>query len=245
MLQELIQVMDEPLAGASLADIADAIEGRNILAKRTQSGRHEAGKKLRRRYRLDPQDPVFSAFVAAWQREDRSDQRALLAYLLYATRDGFFRHFVAEWLSPRLAVPGTIIKPEDVTSFIERLALSDPNVAKWGAKTRDHVAKHALTAIGEFGLAEGDQTKRLTRPVVGGVVAWYAARIAALQKLSERDIPGSEWFRLLGLDLERAMDALSQLNDLGLGRFRVVGGVVQVHLAPLGGGDDRDDPAAR
>lgn len=235
LLSELRLLMERPLEVTPPAEIQRWIVEENILAKRTQSGRVKVAKKLRERYLLDPGRAVFSDFCNAWRATDDDSQRALLAYLLFGARDGFFRTSACRWLSPRLRQPGTpLTPPADFERFIGVVAAEHPGVASWGNTTRLRASQHFLTAARDFGLATGKVNKVSVRPAVGPVVTWYSARLSILQKLPPRDALTSDWFVMLGFDMAEAVHALYGMAASGLGRFRIEGQVVELDLTPLG-----------
>ena len=236
LLTELRAVMECPVESASAGDIVAWIVEGNVAAKRTQSGRVEVLKKLRRRYGLDPASPRFAAFTSAWRAATDGAQQGLLAYLLYGTHDGFVRMASCEWLAPRLRQTAMLLPREEVDRYIDALAHREPDVEGWGPATRLSVAQHYLTAVRDYGLASGTVRKRSVKPLVGPVVTHYCATLALLEGLSPRDALTSDWFRMLGLDLPQVVDALYKMAGEGLGKFRVEGQVVELQLNDLRAG---------
>jgi hypothetical protein len=76
----------------------------------------------------------------------------------------------------------------------------------------------------------------MVRPRPGAQVALFAARLGRLQGLSDRQVLDSDWFRLLGLDGERASDLLYAANRAGVLGFRMQADVVELTLPPLEAG---------
>lgn len=205
----------------------------NILSKRTQSGRVEVAKKLQRRYLLDRDQAVFSDFCDAWRATHDDSQTALLACLLFGARGGFFRMSACRWLYPLLRRPGTALRTESFQRFVNTLGEEHPRVASWANSTKLSVSQHFLTAVRDFGLAKGKANKVSHRPSIGPIVAWYAARLAELQNLPPREALQSDWFVMLGLNLDESIHVLCDMTASGLGRFRAEGQVVELETFPL------------
>jgi hypothetical protein len=230
MWVEMQTLLAHGIAGKSKTELQSLVVEGNILAKRTRANRLEVWKKLSARYLLDPEHPAFRAFLENFYLETSTSQRGLLAYLLFAANDALVRRIGVEWLSPRFSKSGSVLKTEDLEAFVVRLGTEQPSVAQWSVTTRRRVLQHYLGAVRDFGLAQGKMQKRVLRPHVGSRPTVFAIRLAALQGLKPREVVQSEWFRLLGLDLNSTLTKLYQLNAEGLARFRVQGDVIELSL---------------
>ena len=98
------------------------------------------------------------------------------------------------------------------------------------------VRQHALSALKDFGLLAGSAKKRVVVPRPGPPVTFFAARLAKLQGLSDRQVLDACWFRLLGLGTEHTIDLLYAASRAGLLEFRIQAEVVELILPPVEAG---------
>ena len=202
----------------------------NVLAKATHSGRDQVWRKLSRRYVMDPESPLFQAFCRAYYAESSPGQRALLGYLLMSAHDYVVRRVSLTWLLPRLERAGRLLRAEELSEHLDALAGECPEWRTWAASSRVRWNAHYLGAVRDFGLATGKAVKRSTPPVVGNTVVAFAARLGQFEGLSPKAILTSDWFALLDLGLDQAVDKLLRLQAEGLARFRIQGDVVELAL---------------
>lgn len=202
----------------------------NILGKATFSNRQQVWAKMKRRYRLNQHDPVFHYFLESYSTDTSTSQRGLLGYLLLCASDALVQRISQDWLVPRLLRPGSLLRTEEVETYLITLSKERPAIAKWTTDTRLHISQHYLGAVRDFGLAEGKAIKRTLSPQVGSQVLVYAIKLGMLQELKPVEILQSVWFRLLGIELDEAISRMYQLNAEGLIKFRMVGNIAELAL---------------
>jgi hypothetical protein len=103
-------------------------------------------------------------------------------------------------------------------------------VRGWSPASRENIASHYLTLLGEFGLARGAQRKFSVRPAPGAAPVRFLLRAVLLDRGSNLAAVQSPLFRLLGLSLDEVVDLLFRLNAAGALRCRIQGDVVDLDL---------------
>src|ERR1700730_2216795 len=82
LYNELHQLLDTEGHALPTADYRSRVIDQNWLTKPSAAARGKLWKELKARYRLDPSDPLFSAFWAEWKRSGSEVERSLTAYVL-------------------------------------------------------------------------------------------------------------------------------------------------------------------
>lgn len=141
-----------------------------------------------------------------------------------------FRTLNLGWLVPHLADVGRDVEVAEVLQAITKLERDHPEVKRWGGSTRLSLAQHYLGALRDFGFARGIARKRLARPHVGPRVVLFACELLLGRQVAPREILQHPLVRVLGLDLQGAIDALDELDRLGVIGFRAQGGVVNLDI---------------
>lgn len=206
----------------------------NVAGKRSGSAQMWLWKRIKLRYVLDLNVPEFQAFLYGMRAATSTDERGLLCFLMLGRTDRLFREVVLECVSPFLDEPGREIKADDINQAVRRRAgLSGRSGKEWSENTFNRTHKHLLTSLKDFGVLIGSNVKRTARPRPGGQTALFAARLARLQGLTDRQILESDWFKQLGLNADRAVDLLYVANRSGALGFKMQADVVEVTLPPL------------
>lgn len=89
MVDDLTQILEYSREYTTQAQFAEAIEGDNILGKRSAQARKLATRHLSKLYGLDSRIPLFRAFRFLWDRE--VEGRRLLCLLVAYSRDAILR----------------------------------------------------------------------------------------------------------------------------------------------------------
>ena len=203
----------------------------NCLARSSTAARHKLWTELHSRYRLDTQDPVFSAFWKEWRRCTSDAEKSLTAYTLLALNDKLVADLGTEWLFPLLRRAPAELRVNDVRAFIQLSARQHPEVSNWSHETTSAVAQKYCASLRDFGLAMGKTKKITVRPALYAAPVRLLVRALRLVGTAPLDLVRAPIFRLLGIEATEAIDALGELNRAGALRFRMQGDIVELELA--------------
>jgi hypothetical protein len=213
---------------ATADDYRTLLLDQNAAGKDSATARMWAWKRLKLRYALDPGIAEHQPFLAAMRSTADPSQRGLIAFLMFARTDRLFREVTLDCVSPYLSKEGTIIEPEDIEAAIRRRA--EVAGLRWSASAQRTASHHLLSALKDFGLIRGSRTRRTVRPRPGAEVTRFATWLGRLERLTDRQILDSQWFRLLGLDRDQAADLLYAASRAGILSFRMQADVVELRL---------------
>jgi len=227
---ELHQLLDTSSARLSSTEYRARVLDENVLGRSSSAARSKLWKELKGRYRLDGDDPIFSAFWTEWRRCESDPERGLTAYVLLALNDRFVADIGVEWLFPLLRRAPAEIRVADILAFISRAEPAHPEVRSWSEKTRLAVAQKYAASIRDFGLAKGTTRKSTIRPALYASPVRLLVHALRLAGIGPLEIVRSRVFRLLALDESEVIDALGELSRLGTLRFRMQGDVVELDI---------------
>lgn len=203
----------------------------NCLNRSSSSARRKLWEELRKRYLLDFDSPLFSAFWQEWHRCKSESELGLTAYILLALNDRLVADLGFNWLYHHLRRAPADLRVDDVRSFIKRAAETDhPEVLGWTEDTRRHVAQHYMASIRDFGLARGKVRKTSIRPALYGAPVRLLIRALRLARTPDLEIVTAPVFRLLALEGTDVIDALGELNRQGELRFRMQADVIELEI---------------
>lgn len=213
-------------ADAPLASYQERIIRENVAGKVSEVSRIKLFRQLRERYVLEFALPEFRAFRWAFDVAGSANDRGLICLLMMARADSLFRELSRRVISSH--AEASVVSPTFVESELESL-LRKAGVT-WSADTIQHVRQHVLSSLKDFGVLEGSRTKvrKSVRP--GPVVAAFAAYLADLEGNTPRQTLSSVWFKLLGMDEDRAAESLRNAHRAGLLAFRLQADVVELKL---------------
>lgn len=211
-------------------DFRELVVERNVLSRPSTSSRKKSWKELKPRYLLDAEHPLFAAFWTEWIRCESEAEKAQTAYCLFALNDRLVTDVGLELLFPLLRRAPAPIRVEDVLSFINLTKTSHPETASWTDNTKRAVARKYTASVRDFGLAKGTINKTTVRPALYGApvrLLIHALRIAGRNDI---EIVQASIFRLLALDSNEVIGALSELNRQDELRFRMQGDIVELDI---------------
>lgn len=230
LFTEIHQLLDGEVRALGAAEYRRQVVDENRLAKPSKAARLKLWKELKARYRLDSEDPLFSAFWTEWQRCTSEQERGLTAYVCFALNDRLVADLGVHFLYPLLRKAPAEVRLADVLAFIERAYRAHPEARAWSGATRMAVAQKYTASIRDFGLARGTVRKTSVRPALYGAPVRLLVRALRLAEVAPLDIVRAPAFRLLCLDTTEVIDALGELNRVGALRFRMQGDVVELDV---------------
>ncbi|MBM3301725.1 MAG: DUF1819 family protein, partial [Deltaproteobacteria bacterium] len=226
----LLDAASQPLKSNGFREL---VVERNVLSKPSTSSRRKTWKELKSRYLLDSGHPLFAVFWAEWIRCESEAEKAQSAYCLLALNDRLVADLGSELLFPLLRRAPQLFRSDDVLAFINRAKTLHPEITSWTENTKEAVAKKYTTSIRDFGLAKGTVNKTTVRPALYGAPVRFLIRALRITGRKDLEIVQASVFRLLALDSNEVIDALSELNRQNALRFRMQGDVVELEI----GGD--------
>jgi hypothetical protein len=220
-------------AGASAQSSSDyraLILQHNCLAKRTSSSRNKAWKELKTRYLLDPSNVLFRDFLEEWRRCTSDQERALTAYCLLALNDCLVADLGSNYLFPRIRKAPTDVRQDDILAYLHASEAKHPELKEWTRNTTIAVVQKYVASIRDFGLAKGVYKKQTVRPALYASPVRLLIRALRSSRNGDLKIIRSPWFRLVGLDTQEVVDALSELSRQGKLAFRMQADIVELDL---------------
>ena len=203
----------------------------NLLARSTSSARSKLYQELKCRYILDPEIPLFSAFLEEWKRVTVDEEKDLLAFVLLALNDRTVMVISCEWFFPYLRRADSELRVGDLETFLQRLGRSGHSeISDWTESTLKHVAKHFLATVRDCGLAQGSAKKRAHRPALYPAPIRFLLRALQLIRCPLPDIIVHESFKIVGIDPKEVIGTLSELNRHDAIRFRHQADVIELNL---------------
>lgn len=230
LFTELHQLLDAEDRALTSAEYKSRVVDENRLARPSMAARAKLWKELKARYRLDAEDPLFSAFWTEWRRSTSEAERGLTAYVFFALNDRLVADLGTEWLYPLLRRAPTDIRIADVLAFIERAFRSHPEARAWTEKTRLAVAQKYTASIRDFGLARGTARKTSIRPAIYGAPIRLLVQALRLAGVAPLDLVQAPAFKLLCIEASEVINALGEMNRIGALRFRMQGDVVELDV---------------
>lgn len=223
-------LLDSQDTALSSAEYRALVVMENRLSRKTTSAKAKLWEELKKRYRLDSADPLFTSFWMEWRRCGSEAERGLTAYLLLALNDRFVADLGIEFLFPLLRRAPAELRVDDVLAFIERARTVHPEVEGWSENTRHAVAQKYSASIRDFGLAKGTYNKTTVRPALYGAPVRLLVRALRSMGTGALELLNAPAFRLLGLEGTEVIDAFGELNRVGALRFRMQGDVVELDI---------------
>lgn len=230
LFRELQALLAAAAGDAGTAEFRDLIVEQNVAGKPSAAQRRQVWWRLKLRYVLDPEIAEYRAFRAAME-EASPGERGLLCLLMFARNDRLFREITLVNVSPLLAAPNTLIDTNAVEAAI--VGASREANLRWSPTTCNRAKGDLLSSLKDFGALQGRTTKRTVAVHLTPVVTVFAARLALLHGLTERQVLDSVWFRILGVDRDAAADALYTASRVGALTFRMQADVVELILPAL------------
>lgn len=212
------------------ASFRSLVVDENRLVRKSIAARKKAWQELKTRYILQPEHPLFAAFLSEWNRCRSEPERGLTAYVLLALNDRLVADLGIRWLFPRLRRAPAEVRIADIRGFIDGATALHPEVAAWSDQTRAAVAQKYAASIRDFGLARGKVNKVTTRPALYGAPVRLLVRVLRLVGISPTEMIQARVFRLLALDGQDVVDALGELNRTNALSFRMQGDVVELEV---------------
>lgn len=223
MFAEFKQLHEALPWDASIAEYRSAIEGRNILAKPTQSSRVKSFRHLVELYGLDCRTPLFRA-LRVWGKEQPADL-PLMAMMCVYGRDSQLRHSfeLIESLSP-----GTVMPREKMEEYLEQ---GFPGV--FSPAMRKSLAQNVNTTWTVCGHLEGKAKKTRCSPRPGWAASTYAMFMGYLLGLRGEILLSSVLGKLAGAPPSQIAAHLSTASSRHFLRLRHGGGVIEIDFSEM------------
>ena len=153
-----------------------------------------------------------------------------LAYLYYVLRDRLTYDFVIGPLWDKWRSETTHIAPGDFYFFLASVSETAPEVKKWSEETRVKLASITLTALRDFGILKGRQTKYIQRSPVTDETVFHLLCILWAEGIRGQEIiKALDWRIFLWNEIDVA-NALNKLAQKGWIRFEKGGQTVIIEM---------------
>jgi hypothetical protein len=215
MLADLCRVMDTPPEEAE-----QAILERNILHKRTGSGRRLALRHLRSLYGFGAPTPILWAMTALWARA--GDGLSIIALLAALAREGLLRESCQLVLSAPI---GASVQATDFAALFERY-----HPGRYTAKTLASLSRNCASSWTQSGHLSGKLSKARARPAVSPAAAAFAALLGSLAGFGGPALLASPWVAVLDRSRAGVLSLLKRAEGEGLLRLRAAGGIVDIEV---------------
>jgi hypothetical protein len=161
MIDDAIRVFNY-LANTDLTDFLDT-QIQQILPIKTESSRRRIFQELLRRF-LQMDKLVVDYFVQA----ERKEQIVILYYSVLKSYQLLF-DVVFQVLIPKYGRGDKMLTQMDVFAFLDSKVLEQPQIEKWGIRTRKNMAGIVLMMLKEVGI----QQKQQIMPLNGSKELWH------------------------------------------------------------------------
>ena len=223
MLTEIRQLFAVLPLEASLDDYHSAIDGRNVLAKPTQSSREKSFRHLVELYGLDLKKPLFRTLRML--AKDQPADLPLMAMLCTYARDPQLRHSfeLIDVISPGSVLPRQKMETHLETGF--------PGLFSEGMKKS--LAQNVNTTWTACGHLEGHTKKVRSRPRPGWAAATYAMYVGYLVGLRGEILLNSVFGHLVAAAPAQLTAHLTTAAARHWLRLRNAGGVIEIDFSQL------------
>lgn len=203
---------------------------RNLLSRASVSSRKKIWSELKKRYILDSNNQLFSAFWTEWRQCKTAHEKALTVYCFFSLNDRLVAELSQNLLHHLLKKAPAGISVQDILAFLEHSSENHPEIEGWTETTKLRLARHYLASIRDFGLAKGKYKKTTIRPALYGAPVRLLIRALKLNEIKNSEIIKSPVFRLLAIDPDGVINALSELNRKGDILFKIQGDVIEMNI---------------
>lgn len=218
MLADLSSVLAAVPAAGDAEAYSRAVLEDNVTDKPTAATRRATLQRLSELYGLRPDLMSFRALRYLWDQDHPARPKIALCCAL--ARD------------PRLRMTAPFVRDLAAGADLQREAMKDAVRARAGGRlnedTLDKVVRNASSTWVQAGHLIGRTFKRRRTVIATPGAAAYAAYIAYLAGFRGREMFECDWFRVLDLRPERAIDLLQDARRRGLIEFQSSGDIVSI-----------------
>ena len=216
MLRELRALLD---AQAATGDtVRSLVLDANVLSKRTGSARRLALKHLRALYGVGTDSPVALVLERLWRRDAAG--RPLLALLCALARDPLLRDS-GDVVLP--VAPGTALRWPTIAAHFEARY-----PGRFSEKMLRSLSQNCASSWTQSGHLRAKVSKVRARAAPTGIVAAYAALLAALAGFGGPALLDSPWLKVLDRERGERLSLLRQAEGQGFVRVRAAAEMIEV-----------------
>lgn len=182
--------------GLTISEARDgALDGR-LLHQQTRRTRERIWDALHHRYLAHRVPWIIGDLIEARRSGPHDPTFVSLLYLHYALSDRLTYDFVTGFVWSASAAGNLGVSREDVLNLLDAAAHDQPQIRRWSEKSRIKLSGSILTALRDFGLLEGTQKKRITRPPLPAATVSHIVRLLANEGVTDSEIAGHRTWRL-------------------------------------------------
>jgi hypothetical protein len=223
MLAELGALFGSCPPAVGYPDYAEAVVGRNVLLKRTETTRRESLRRLRELYGLSRDLVVFRALRDLW--DEAPAEQPLLALLAALARDPLLRAAAGPVLN---ASPGDSVSARLLSASVQE-QLPD----RLNTMTLANIGRHAASSWTQSGHLRGRSNKTRARAASGPAATAYALLLGYLCGSRGEALFETFWARATDASQSRLHDDAFAGSRAGYLEYRHAGGVTQVRFSHL------------
>lgn len=218
MLAEFEAVCFSVPLGSNASKYRDAILGRNVLAKTTESTRQKSLRHLRELYALDEAVPMFGLLRKLGALDPAS--LPLLAVQVAWSRDPLFRATTAPIWE---AAEGARVETVSLSEALEAVFSS-----QYSELNRNKIARNAASSWTQAGHLAGRTKKIRSRIKPTPAATTLAMLLGQVAGFHGSAVFSNPWCRLLDLTADQARSRARDAHRAGLLNLRAVGEVVEL-----------------
>lgn len=210
-IDETKQILSEYKRLGSFDAVKDRVVEDNILNKDTDYYRKNIIREVARRYIPDKGSYVETPLIRTIT-SDASDGVKEWALYYEFSQDPLVNTVTKEFLFQKYKAGTLTLKADDVEAFIDSLAEEHPEIEEWSESTVEEASSKYLSAMKNFGLLTGRQTKEFDVFFVPDeAVAYVLYRLYERGVTAAADLIANDEWRLLLFDEE---DVRRRLTDI-------------------------------
>ncbi len=229
LLSETAQVISALATGLSLEETRQKAVDGSLLRQPMRTTRMRIWHALHYRLFSPRMSWITAALSKALAAGGRSREFTSMVYLHYALSDHLTYDVITDLAWKRWTEDRPSISRVDVLSFLDRAVPAQPQIERWSESSRLKLAGGVLTALRDFGILEGTQKKRMTRPVLPLQTAEHLLRILTQQEVMGNDAVEHPAWRLFLCAPHDVADTLGRLAMARRIGFERSGGTVVLH----------------
>jgi hypothetical protein len=216
--------------GLPASEARKAILEGKIFRKTSYETRRKVANAISHRYFWRDSEWSVQCLAKATEAGARSPGFLSLAYLYYALRDRLTFEFVVGPVWEKWRNQSTSVSQAEVLLFLGAQADKEAQMKKWRESVRVKMASNTLTALREFGLMRGIQSKQIQKPVIAPETSFHLLCILLAEGQDARAIVEARDWRLFLWSESEVAHALGELSQRRWIRFEKSGRTVMLEL---------------
>ena len=226
LLEDCYHILSALASGLSVEQVRQQAHEGRILRQKALLSRTTIWRRVHFRLLAHGVEWVTDALKAATAHGRHSADFTTMVYLLYALRDHLTYDFISQWMWPRWQAGQTAVSPDDLLDFLDTASATQPQIRRWSESSRRKLATSILTALRDFGLLKGTQTKHVVKPPLPLSTAEHILHLLTSEGRRGAEVLDDPTWRLFLLPQDEVAHVLLQLAQQKRIRFEKAGSTV-------------------